>query len=222
MQKRMLAKIPWKIIHMSSSTEREGLVKQMEEMFGATRLEAVSGISVQEKYQYLSHPVPGQTHTPGMYGCLESHLQALSTPESEYVGILEDDAMFVATKEELEGWLHQLPPDWDIACLGTTENVRFSTVNSFTHRITRFWGTHAMIFKRSCIPKIFATYERTMQKGVLPLADWLYAWAIQEHNLIAYAPSIPTRFCHQKEGLVSYLTGQVRKPPTGSIVPQEG
>ena len=36
-------------------------------------------------------------------------------------------------------------------------------------------------------------------------------WAIQEHRLEAYAPSLGKRFCQQKIGLQSYLTGKIRK-----------
>ena len=212
----MLESITWKIVHVSSAIEREDLVQRLEQMFGATRFDAILGSSVKEKYGHLQHPVSGQPIGLGIYGCIESHFQALKSLEdapTEYVGIFEDDAVFQCERQELEEWLQSLPQPWDVALLGTTEHVRSTLVNDQTSKLTRFWGAHAVIFRKALLPNLFDTLSKYMRDGPLPIPDWWYAWAIQEHNLTAYAPNPPTRFCHQKEGLVSSLTGKIRSPP---------
>ena len=215
----MLESVTWKIIHMSSASEREELVQRLEEIFGATRFEAIVGSTVKDKYEHLQHPVAGETKTNGIYGCIESHYQSLKELQNaptDYVGVFEDDAIFTAKKEELEDWLQSLPDDWDIALLGTTEHVRRTKINEQVSRVKRFWGAHAVIFRKALLTNLFDTLTKYMREGPLPIPDWWYAWAIQEHNLIAYAPNPPTRFCHQKDGLVSALTGKIRDPPKQS------
>lgn len=206
----------WKIIHMSSATEREDLVKSLETMFQAIRFEAVKGEDVKEKYKSLLHPVPGQPIGSGIFGCFESHYRALkelSQSSYEYVGVLEDDCYFTSNKADIDEWLESLPEGWDVALLGTTEHVRSTPISTTTSKVTRFWGTHAVLFRRTCLEKVFQTYEKYLNLGTLPVADWWYAWAIQEHNLKAFAPNPPTRFCYQKEGFISYITGKERGLP---------
>ena len=199
------------IIHMSSATEREEVVKVLEETFQAKRMEAVVGGSVSEKYQNVKHPLYSQPVLPGAIGCIESHLAVLKQNLSEkpYIGIFEDDCVIVDT--EFNSFLDKVPADWDMICLGTTESVKpFVSVNDQVNKIVRFWGTHAMIVKKEIVPKLFFTYERLMKEGVFPVADWFYAFAIQEHNLNVYTPKNCKEFVCQKEGLVSYITGKKR------------
>ncbi len=200
------------IIHMSSATEREALVKMLEETFQAKRMEAVVGSTVSEKYQNVKHPLFGQPVLAGAIGCIESHLAVLkqnSIKEKPYIGIFEDDCVIVGS--DFNSFLNKVPADWDLICLGTTESVKpFISVNDQVNKIVRFWGTHAMIVKKEIVPKLFFTYERLMKEGIFPVADWFYAFAIQEHNLNVYAPKNCKEFVCQKEGLVSYITGKVR------------
>ena len=213
----MLNNITWKIVHLTSATEREYLVKRLEEMFQATRFDAVVGATVANKYEHLTHPVPGEANTNGIFGCSESHflaLKELQEAPTEFVGIFEDDAIFSCEKQDVEEWLQSLPQPWDVALLGTTKTARASRINEHTVKIRRFWGAHAVIFRKSVLPKLFDTFNKYVtQERITPLTDWWYAWAIQEHHLDAYAPRPSTHFCYQKDGLISAITGKVRGLP---------
>jgi GR25 family glycosyltransferase involved in LPS biosynthesis len=205
----------WHVIHMSEATEREELVQKVETMFGAKRFEAVKGIEVLETYSGCSHPHPPEPLSKGILGCTESQYRILKEfslyTGAEYIGIFEDDVEFHCEKEKIEEWLQQLPPTWDIAFLGTTEHVRSSPFNDHTVKIKRFWGAHAVLFRKSCIPKVLETYDLyTNVKKKVCIPDWWYSWAIQEHGLEAYAPLHGKQFCQQKIGLQSYLTGKIR------------
>ena len=196
---------------MSSATERESIVKVLEETFQAKRQEAVVGSSVSEKYLNVKHPLFGQRVLPGAVGCIESHLAVLKQNQTDkpYIGIFEDDC--VVLDSGFNSFLDKVPADWDMICLGTTEIVKpYSSVNDQVNKIFRFWGTHAMIVKKEIIPKLFFTYDRLMMEGVFPVADWFYAFAIQEHKLNVYVPRNNKEFVCQKEGLVSYITGKKR------------
>jgi GR25 family glycosyltransferase involved in LPS biosynthesis len=214
MTRMIIEKVTWYIIHMKEAIEREDLVKNAEEMFGAKRFESVKGDEVFSKYAELKHPLATEKVSKGMMGCTESHLQLLKRgleSDSKYLGILEDDVVFSVDKKEIEEWLEQLPYDWDIALVGTNENVRSSPINSKTMKVTRFWGTHAFIVRKESISKIIRTYDLyTNVKKIACIADWWYSWAIQENNLNAYAPTNCNKFCKQKEGFVSYITGKIR------------
>lgn len=203
----------WYIIHMSEATEREELVKRTEEMFGAKRFEAVKGQEVLLKYSGLSHPHPPEPVSKGIMGCTESQYRVLRDfSDAEFIGIFEDDVHFITERKEIEDWLQQLPEGWDIAFLGTTEHVRSTPFNSETVKLTRFWGAHAVLFRKSSIPKVLATYDLyTNVKKMVCIPDWWFSWAIQDHGLNAYAPLNGKKFCYQKDGLVSYLTGKIRK-----------
>lgn len=211
----VLDQTEWYNIHMSEAIEREDLVQYTEKIFGAKRFEAVKGIEVLEKYSGCSHPHPPDPLSNGILGCTESQYrilqEAFKNSTSEYIGIFEDDVEFSCERPQIEQWLQQLPPTWDIAFLGTTEHVRATPYNNETAKITRFWGAHAVLFRRSCIPKVLETYDLyTNVKKKVCIPDWWYSWAIQEHGLEAYAPSSGKRFCQQKIGLQSYLTGKIR------------
>ena len=54
-------------------------------------------------------------------------------------------------------------------------------------------------------------FYTSQQKGDFLPGDWLYNEAIRLSALVCYGPTEPFRFCKQKEGLLSYLTGTVRK-----------
>jgi len=203
------------VIHMSSATEREEIVQKLEDFFQAKRMEAVKGDLVLEKYKSCKHPLFGQKVLIGAIGCIESHIAILKQAKlgKPYLGIFEDDCEINVSVSEIEHFLSEnIPDDWDIICLGTTESVKpYSSVNSEVDKIGRFWGTHAMIVKKEIIPKLLFTYNRLMKEKIFPVADWFYAFAIQEHKLNVYAPHKSKAFVCQKEGLVSSITGGIRK-----------
>jgi hypothetical protein len=214
------------IIHMSEAVEREELVQAAEQRFpNACRMEAKRGVDFLEKYAPGAHPKGvGQQPIPlGAMGCAESHFTALAERLADTIGsddagdassllVLEDDAEWLGTTEEMEAWANSVPMDWDILLLGTTENVEKTKLLSFsTAQVWRFWGTHAVLFRnKDVIEKVLFTYDRLLREGTMPLADWWYSFAIKEHGLNAYSPLPCKRFVQQKQGLVSYITGKAR------------
>lgn len=208
----LLKEATWKIIHLSHASERDDLVKAIEEQVGATCFEAVKGESVKEKYATLNHPLPGQPIRSGLFGCSQSFyevLKVLETTSTEYVGIFEDDCRFKECNQTIESWISTLP-SFDICFLGVTEPVEYSTLNSDTLQVKRFWGAHSILFKRSIIPLLFKTFDSYFEKKTIPIPDWWFSSAIKEYSLTAFCANPCNLFCHQEEGLTSYLTGSIR------------
>ena len=141
-----------------------------------------------------------------MIGCLESHIHILQDSQDNIV-IFEDDCEFV---EDSMTFFHDLH-DFDILCLGTNENVEYEYIEGKEYlRVYRFWGTHALLIRQNAIKAVLETYEKYRNLKVFLPADWLYSYAIKEHNLKAYAPINPKRFFKQKNGLVSSVNGKIR------------
>ena len=147
----------------------------------------------------------GEKITYGMIGCLLSHLIILRTTSSD-ITIFEDDCEFIGDKDELNDFINT---DFDILCLGTNENVDFEEMDKKV-KVTRFWGTHAIMIKRSAISAILQTIEKYYNQKIFLPADWLYSIAIKEHNLKCYAPKNVKQFFQQKIGLTSTINGKNR------------
>lgn len=167
---------------------------------------AVSGLLYLDKYEAFTHILKGEKITNGMIGCLESHIQILQDSQDNIV-IFEDDCEFL---ENSMSFFHDLY-DFDIICLGTNENVEYEFILGKQYlRVFRFWGTHALLIRQNAIKAVLETYEKYRNLKVFLPADWLYSYAIKEHNLKAYAPINPKRFFKQKNGLVSSVNGKIR------------
>ena len=169
---------------------------------------AISGLLYIDKYEGFTHILKGEKITNGMIGCLESHIQVLEEIEPDKNLLLfEDDCEFI---EDSSSFFHDLH-DFDIMCLGTNENVEFELFEGKDYvRIFRFWGAHAILLRENGIQAVLKTYEKYYNQKIFLPADWLYSYAIKEHNLNAYAPINPKRFFKQKSGLVSNVNGRIR------------
>ena len=167
---------------------------------------AVSGLLYLDKYKDFIHILKGEKITNGMIGCLESHIQILQEVESKNnVLIFEDDCEFISDSVDF------FPLDFDIICLGTNENVEYEFIEGKEYlRVFRFWGTHAILVRQNAAKAVLETYEKYKNLKIFLPADWLYSYAIKEHNLKAYAPINAKRFFKQKNGLVSSVNGRVR------------
>jgi GR25 family glycosyltransferase involved in LPS biosynthesis len=184
--------------------ERLPIVKKLEEDIKQpiTIFNALKGNI--NSYNNFKHILPSQKITEGMIGCLESHLTILRNATRNTL-IFEDDCVYVSDSSEFA------PIDFDILCLGTNENVEFTYIPNKNYlRVYRFWGTHALLIRHNAIKAILETYEKYKSKNIFLPADWLYSYAIKEHNLIAYAPKDPKQYFKQKSGLVSTINGKVR------------
>ena len=174
------------------------------------RYEAYDGKNYIFSFKNHTHILPGEIVTPGIIGCLLSHISILKTiKENKYV-IFEDDCEFVGDLKELDIFLNTVPK-FDILCLGATEYVEYSkTENKNLVSIQRFWGTHALCITNTAAKAILKTYETYNNKNILLPADWLYSYAIKTHNLVAYGPSNPKQFFKQVSGLISSINGKIR------------
>ena len=188
--------------------DRIELVKTLEKSLGypITIFNAIKGGNYLDDFKDFKHPLPDETITPGMIGCLLSHMTILKETKEDIL-IFEDDCEYVSDYSE---FIRNVPK-FDILCLGTNENVDYKLEgNSNYVRIKQFWGSHAIIIKYSAIEAILKTYEKyKSRKRFLP-PDWVYNYAIKQFNLRVYAPKNPKQFFKQKNGLASTANGLVR------------
>jgi len=170
-----------------------------------TIFNALSGLSFLDNYLGFKHVLQSEMITAGMIGCLESHIHILKE-SNKNVLIFEDDCEFVSNSKEF------YPLDFDILCLGTNENVEFQYLENNKHylQVFRFWGTHALLLRQNAVKAVLDTYEKYKNLKIFLPADWLYSYAIKEHNLRAYAPMNPKQYFKQKSGLISSVNGKVR------------
>ena len=211
----MLQQCSWKVIHLPTETLRIPLIDILQKEFDAKVFPAIKGEDAILPGHPLRHPLYGQTVTKGMIGCAESHRRVLIEglfAGAELLGVFEDDAVLKVSKETIENWIEtSVPSNWDMLCLGVNEHVRpFYQINEHTVQLQRFWGTHAMIFKRETVTKVLAMFEKLQAQGIQPIADWWYSSAIEQYNLHCYAPTNPKAFFEQQVGFVSAITGKVR------------
>ncbi len=212
----MLGHCSWNIIHIDTETERNSLVETLQTQFQAKLFSALRGHEVVLPGYPLRHPLPHEELTLGMIGCAESHRRVLIEglfDGTQYVGIFEDDAVFCGKDVKLlDFWIDNcVPSNWDMLCLGVNEIVQpCEKQNDLCVKVSRFWGTHALIVKRETITKLLGMFEQLQHQGIYPVADWWYSYAITQYNLQCYAPANPKAFFVQKEGLVSAITGKVR------------
>lgn len=210
------------VIHLETAVERKPLVSRIQELFPSLEIYPAKDGSqwlADSKIQ-KAHPWTKQPVTKGCIGCTHSHIElihdALSKKDGALV-IFEDDCEFTAqvTREDLTKYIHMantLEEPWDILLLGGTEYVESESTSSAEYtKVGRFWGAHALILRERGMRAALKAFHASQQKGDFLPGDWLYNEAIRLDSLVCYGPAAPFRFCKQKEGLLSYLTGKVRK-----------
>jgi hypothetical protein len=200
-------------IWLPSLTERKPLIDTLEEKL-SKKINIFHAIDGKEHFQdYINHRhiLAGQKVTPGMIGCLLSHVEILKTSPYNMYAIFEDDCEFVGNKEELYKFCSDIS-GFDILCLSTSENVDcVPTRNPSILKITRFWGAHAIVITKKAALAVLETFDSYNKDNLALPGDWLYSYAIKRHNLIAYGPSLANKFFKQKSGLVSTYNGAIRK-----------
>ena len=132
--------------------DRIELVKTLEKSLGypITIFNAIKGGNYLDDFKDFKHPLPDEPITPGMIGCLLSHMTILKETKEDIL-IFEDDCEYISDYSE---FIRNVPK-FDILCLGTNENVDYKLEgNSNYVRIKQFWGAHAIIIKYSAIEAI--------------------------------------------------------------------
>ena len=209
------------VIHLDKAIERKPLIERMKDFFPALEIyEARDGtqwkkdIRIQKTHPWTKKPV-----TLGILGCAHSHIDLVHdalTKKDHSLVILEDDSAFgEVTREDLMKYIHGanlLEKPWDILLLGGTEYVESeATISADYKKVGQFWGTHALILRERGMRAVLKAFHASQMKGIFLPADWLYNEAIRLDSLVCYGPTEPSRFCRQKEGIISYLTGVVRQ-----------
>ena len=210
------------VIHLDSAVERKPLVARIQTLFPSLETynakdgsQWAADSRIQKAHPWTKTPV-----TKGCIGCTHSHIdlihKALNNKETSLV-LFEDDCEFAAevTRDQLGKYIHianTLDAPWDILLLGGTEYVESSDTKSPEYKkVGRFWGAHALVLRERGMRAALKAFYASQEKGDFLPGDWLYNEAIRLDSLVCYVPTDPFRFCKQKEGLLSYLTGKVRK-----------
>lgn len=207
-----LHEIPCLVIHRPIDTVREASINELEKKLGKSlqRFDGISGKFLIAEGFPRKHPHEGLS-SPGNIGCTASHIEILEAGiKSKYThcAIFEDDAEMVGDLAEYFASVATLPPT-DILFLGVIEIVDgVATTVPSIKKVTRFWGTHAVIVNKKGMLAILNTYKKYVDAGYALPADWLYSYAIKEMGLVAYAPVSPV--IRQRPGFVSLISGNVR------------
>lgn len=104
-------------------------------------------------------------HTPGAYGCLQSHLQVVR--EARRLGapsvlILEDDVVFDDHLEQkFSACIEQLPPDWDMLFFGALHKNEPIKVSDNIARITEANSTYACALKSTVFDAFIELNSKT-------------------------------------------------------------
>ena len=210
------------IIHLAKATERLPLIENIKKIFNQLEIfDAKDGSQWQADPQIQkAHPWTKIPVTQGSIGCTHSHIElihrALKNGDKTLM-IFEDDCDFKA-EVDTEGvmkYIHlanTLGEPWDILLFSATEYVESAATSSLDYKkVNRFWGTHALLLRERGMRAALKAFAESQKQGSFLPGDWLYNEAIKLDGLVCYGPTDPFRFCRQKEGMVSYLTGAVRK-----------
>lgn len=204
------------VIHLEKATERLPLIEGIQKIFSTEVFKAKDGSEWMANPQIQkAHPLTKKPVSQGNLGCTHSHIElihrALKAGEKSIV-IFEDDCEFRGVRDDVIKFIHHANTYglWDILLLGATEYVESEPVSSEYKKVNRFWGTHALILRERGMRAALKAFAKSQKRGDFLPGDWLYNEAIKE-GLTCYGPADPFHFCRQKEGLVSYLTGSIRK-----------
>ena len=199
------------VIHLAKAVERLPLIENLKRIFSVEIYDANDGSewqadpSVQKAHPWTKTPV-----TQGNIGCTRSHLDLIQAAlkAGTNLMIFEDDCDFKLDTDVIK-FIHDAPP-CDILLLGATEYVESEDAGAYK-KVGRFWGAHALILNERGLRAALKAFAESQKQGDFLPGDWLYNEAIKLDNLVCYGPADPFQFCRQKEGLLSYLTGTVRR-----------
>ena len=92
-------------------------------------------------------------HTPGSYGCLESHIRVVREARDAGVSsvlIFEDDVVFDPQfKEKFATFIQELPADWDMLFFGALHKDEPVKVSEHIGRITKANSTFAYAIRNT-------------------------------------------------------------------------
>jgi len=210
------------VIHLDSATERLPLIENIrQKMIHTLEVFSAKDGTDWEKSNKIAkiHPFEKKPVPRGHLGCTHSHIDIIHTSlkrKEKHTIIFEDDCEFKAEvlREDLTKYIHMangLGEPWDILLLGGTEYVEsIPTVSADYTKVGRFWGAHAFILRERGMRAALKVFHAAQKEGTFLLADWMYNEAIRQEKLVCFGPTDPFKFCRQKAGLQSYLSGKLR------------
>jgi GR25 family glycosyltransferase involved in LPS biosynthesis len=203
------------VIHLTKAVERLPLIENLKRIFSVEIYHANDGSewqadpNIQKAHPWTKIPV-----TQGNIGCTQSHIELINAALKdghESIMLFEDDCDFKPEVDTamMTKFIEDSPP-YDILLLGGTEYVESEAAGDYK-KVGRFWGAHALILKERGMRAALKAFAESQKQGDFLPGDWLYNEAIKLDGLVCYGPADPFQFCRQKEGLLSYLTGTIRK-----------
>jgi glycosyl transferase family 25 len=107
-------------------------------------------------------------HTPGAYGCLRSHLQAVCEAQrlnEPSILIFEDDVVFAEEFElKFAAGIHELPPDWDMLFFGALHRDEPIRITDHIARITRAYSTYAYVIRNTMFDEFIELNRHSKQE----------------------------------------------------------
>jgi GR25 family glycosyltransferase involved in LPS biosynthesis len=205
------------VIHLERAVERLPIIEGIKRIFPELEV-----FPANDGSKWMADPEIKKAHpwtkipvTQGSIGCTYTHIEIIKRAierKEKYTLIFEDDCHFnpEVTTEAVEKFI-EAATEWDILLLGGTEYVESSQLTPEFKRVGRFWGAHGLIINQRACHAALKGFEKSQAAGDFLPGDWLYNEAIKVGGLTCIGPSDPFLFCKQKEGLLSNLTGKIRK-----------
>ena len=203
------------VIHLERAVERKALIADMEARLGPIRIHVASDGSAGWADPSVSkaHVQPGTVVKKGAIGCYESHLAVLEEFKQsgdEYRLVLEDDCELFCSLDDILALVAEANTlDWDMLYIGVNSYVRTAPTNTSLVKVKHSYGTHAIIMKRSLIPKMEAAITFVKSSGLFYPYDWLYNKSV-DFGVNALGPKNHSKYCRQAAGFVSLIQGSVR------------
>ena len=206
------------VIHLDTATERLPIIESLRKtlIHELVVFQAKDGKEWEASTKIAKmHPFEKTPVTRGVLGCTHSHINLIHAAlkaKMEFCLIFEDDCEMIGKQDDIYGFIHRagnLPETWDMILLGANEYVESEKFDSKYTRVTRFWGTHAVILKEKAMRAALKVFADAQKRGEFLPADWMYNEAIKE-GLVCYGPTVINSLCQQKVGLVSAVNGKVR------------
>lgn len=128
-------------------------------------------------------------HTPGAYGCLQSHVRAVR--EARDLGlssilIFEDDAVFDPQfKEKFATFIQELPSDWDMLFLGALHKDEPLRVSEHIARITKANSTFAYAIRNTVFDAFIELNSRA--EHVLDMNNYVLQ---EQFNCYCFMPNL--------------------------------
>jgi hypothetical protein len=172
------------IIHMSEAVEREDLVTEIVKLTNASVFKGV---------------VVGSGRDKRDEGCFQSHLNIYkSIPPDEDLMIFEDDCEIV--DPQFLSFVDENKHNYDLMYIGVNYILQDKASN-----IIGSFGTHAMWISSKAL-SIFLAHPREY----IPI-DHFWCKIEQEYKLAVWRPEEIYKYVRQKNGLKSYITGNIRQ-----------